>query len=78
MKNILKSQDLWDLVERGYTDPDEENRLRDNKKKNVKALVFIQQAFHDSIFHESQQQLHRSKVGPFCRKGFKEIQRSLW
>ncbi|KAH0661378.1 hypothetical protein KY284_026309 [Solanum tuberosum] len=50
MKTILKSQDLWDLVEHGYTDPDEENRLRDNKKKNAKALVFIQQVVHDSIF----------------------------
>ncbi|KAH0686929.1 hypothetical protein KY284_017482 [Solanum tuberosum] len=50
MKTILKSQDVWDLVERGYTDPDEENRLRDNKKKDAKALVFIQQAIHDSVF----------------------------
>jgi len=50
MKTILKSQDLWDLVERGYTDPDEENRLRDNKKKDAKALVFIQLAVHDSVF----------------------------
>lgn len=50
MKTILKSQDLWDFVERGYADPDEENRLRDNKKKDAKALVFIQQAVHDSIF----------------------------
>ncbi|KAH0661062.1 hypothetical protein KY290_029883 [Solanum tuberosum] len=50
VKTILKSQDLWDLVERGYTDPDEVNRLRDNKKKDAKALVFIQQAVHDSVF----------------------------
>uniref|UniRef100_A0A3Q7HM55 Uncharacterized protein n=1 Tax=Solanum lycopersicum TaxID=4081 RepID=A0A3Q7HM55_SOLLC len=50
MKTILKFQDLWDLVERGYTDSDEENWLRDNKKKDAKALVFIQQAVRDNVF----------------------------
>ncbi|KAH0639281.1 hypothetical protein KY290_036550 [Solanum tuberosum] len=50
MKTILKSQDLWDLVEQGFADPDEENRLRDSKKKDANALVFIQQAVHDSHF----------------------------
>ncbi|KAH0657759.1 hypothetical protein KY289_026507 [Solanum tuberosum] len=50
MKTILKSQDLWDLVERGFADHNEKNRLRDSKKKDAKALVFIQQAIHDSHF----------------------------
>ena len=50
MKTILESQDLWDLVEHGFVDLDEENRLRDNKKKDTKALVFIQQAGHDNVF----------------------------
>lgn len=27
MKTILKSQDLWDLVECGFADPDEGNKL---------------------------------------------------
>ncbi|XP_028072416.1 uncharacterized protein LOC114274646 [Camellia sinensis] len=47
---LFKSQDLWDLVEQGYADPDEETRLKENKKKDSKALVIIQQAVHDSIF----------------------------
>ncbi|KAH0714879.1 hypothetical protein KY284_007784 [Solanum tuberosum] len=50
MKTILKSQDLWDLVECGFADPDEGNKLRSNKQKDAKALVFIQQAVHDSVF----------------------------
>ncbi|XP_059295372.1 uncharacterized protein LOC132048691 [Lycium ferocissimum] len=50
MKTLLRSQDLWDLVERGFVDLDEENRLQDNKKKDAKALVIIQQAIHDSVF----------------------------
>ncbi|KAE8732422.1 senescence-associated protein DIN1-like [Hibiscus syriacus] len=49
MKTLFKSQDLWDLVENGYTEPDEEARLRDNKKDS-KALFFIQQAVHETIF----------------------------
>ncbi|KAK2977519.1 hypothetical protein RJ640_029403 [Escallonia rubra] len=50
MRTLLKSQDLWDLVEQGYPDPDEESRLKENKKKDSKALVIIQQAVHDSVF----------------------------
>ncbi|XP_073021591.1 uncharacterized protein [Primulina eburnea] len=50
MKTLLKSQDLWDLVEHGCTDPDEESRLRENRKRDSKALVIMQQAVHDCIF----------------------------
>ncbi|CAL5340443.1 unnamed protein product [Camellia sinensis] len=50
MMTLFKSQDLWDLVEQGYADPDEETRLKENKKKDSKALVIIQQAVYDSIF----------------------------
>ncbi|KAH0776442.1 hypothetical protein KY290_007853 [Solanum tuberosum] len=50
MKTLFKSQELWDLVEKGYAEEDEEQRLRENKKKDSKALFYIQQAIHDSIF----------------------------
>ena len=50
MKTLLRCQDLWDLVEQGYADPDDEGKLRENRKKDSKALVIIQQAVHDSIF----------------------------
>ncbi|KAK2992127.1 hypothetical protein RJ640_019383 [Escallonia rubra] len=52
MKTLFKSQDLWELVENGYADPDEENnsRLKENKKKYNKALLFIQQAVHETLF----------------------------
>ncbi|KAG6385388.1 hypothetical protein SASPL_154223 [Salvia splendens] len=50
MQTLLKSQDLWDFVEQGYADPDEANRLRENKKKDSKALAIIQQAVHDNVF----------------------------
>ena len=42
MKTLFKSQDLWDLIENGYADPDDEIRLRENRKKDSKTLFFIQ------------------------------------
>lgn len=47
MKTLFKSQDLWDLVEYGFVDledPDEEaeERLKETKKKDAKALFLIQ------------------------------------
>lgn len=49
MKTLLKSQHLWDYMESGYIEPDEENILRENKMDS-KAPVIIQQVVHDSIF----------------------------
>ncbi|GAV66781.1 DUF4219 domain-containing protein/UBN2 domain-containing protein [Cephalotus follicularis] len=50
MKTLFKFQDLWDLVEIGSAEQDEEGRLRENKKKDSKALFFIQQAVNETIF----------------------------
>lgn len=51
MKTLFKSQDLWEIVDKGYSDPDSDaNILKDNKRKDAKALFFIQQAMHDTIF----------------------------
>ncbi|GAV84908.1 UBN2 domain-containing protein [Cephalotus follicularis] len=50
MKTLFKLQDLWELVEEGFLDSDEATRLRENKKKDAKALFFLQQAVHENIF----------------------------
>lgn len=58
MKTLLKSQDLWEFVESGYTEPnvdavlttDEEPKLKEKRKKDAKALAIIQQAVHDTVF----------------------------
>ncbi|XP_047270573.1 uncharacterized protein LOC124899655 [Capsicum annuum] len=39
MRTILKSQNLWDLVENGFANPDEGDRLRNNKQKDAKKEV---------------------------------------
>ena len=50
MKSLSKSQELWYLVEKGYAEEDEVQRLQENKKKDSKDLFYIQQAMHDSTF----------------------------
>lgn len=53
MKTMFRSQELWDLVEIGFEDgnpPDPDQRLRDNRKKDAKALFFIQSALDEEIF----------------------------
>lgn len=49
MKTLFKSQELWDLVEKGYAKEDEVQTLRENKKDS-KARFYIQQAMYDSFF----------------------------
>ena len=51
MKTLFVSQDLWDLVEKGYTAARlAADVLRETQKKDAKALFFIQQAIDDAIF----------------------------
>ncbi|XP_062073646.1 uncharacterized protein LOC133777905 [Humulus lupulus] len=51
MKTLFRSQDLWDLVETGFNKNEaDEGHLRENKKKDSKALFFLQQAVDDTIF----------------------------
>lgn len=42
MITLFISQDLWELVEKGYQNPYEDTRLRENRKMDSKALFFIQ------------------------------------
>lgn len=55
MKTLFKSQELWELVENGYTEPtpapaQPDQPLRDTRKKDAKALLYIQSALDDEIF----------------------------
>ncbi|KAJ8628315.1 hypothetical protein MRB53_021622 [Persea americana] len=58
VKTILRSQDLWDFVETGLTEPEEgaelstaaKAKFNEAKKKDAKALAIIQQAVHDTVF----------------------------
>ncbi|GJY34980.1 hypothetical protein Tco_0420358 [Tanacetum coccineum] len=53
MTTLFKSQELWELVEYEFPDPkptEQDQALRDNRKKDAKALFFIQSALDDDIF----------------------------
>ncbi|XP_042026600.1 uncharacterized protein LOC121773750 [Salvia splendens] len=79
MQTLLRSQDLWDFVEQGYADPDEANRLRENKKKDSKALAIIQQAVHNNVFSRiattttSKQALNGESVAYFLSRAMATV-----
>ncbi|XP_076915886.1 uncharacterized protein LOC143575368 [Bidens hawaiensis] len=51
MKTILMSKDLWDMIEVGITETNRNSpTYKEAKKKDAKALVFIQQGVHDQLF----------------------------
>ena len=51
MKTLFKSQELWEISEDGYDEKEkDEQKLKEYKKKDAKALVFLQQSISDSLF----------------------------
>ncbi|XP_028089236.1 uncharacterized protein LOC114289666 [Camellia sinensis] len=58
MKTLFQSQGLWNLIQNGYDEPDstttltsaQEQQLEETRKKEAKALFFIQQALSDELF----------------------------
>nr|XP_033512614.1 uncharacterized protein LOC117277294 [Nicotiana tomentosiformis] len=60
MKVILGSQDLWEIVDSGYTEPDNEEALPQNekdvlakiRKKDQQALTLIHQCLNDAMFEK--------------------------
>ena len=61
MRALFVSQDLWEFVEDGFEEPANEaeifvldhaerEQLKNNKKKDAKALFLLYQAVHESVF----------------------------
>jgi hypothetical protein len=61
MRTLFISQDLWMLVSAGYTEPadqaaytllsvDQKNELKENRKKDAKALFLLQTGVDNSVF----------------------------
>ncbi|CAH1423129.1 unnamed protein product [Lactuca virosa] len=50
IETLIKSQDLWEFVENGCPTEDDEALMKENKRKDAKALSIIQQAVHDTMF----------------------------
>lgn len=49
MKTLFHSKELWELVEKGVGNSDDKATQCENKKRDVKALCFIQQAVDKPI-----------------------------
>jgi hypothetical protein len=60
MKALFRGQDVWEIVENGYVEPTdqatynaltqaEKDVLKEQRKKDGKALFYIHQAMHESI-----------------------------
>ena len=60
MKALFRGKDVWEIVQHGYVEPtdmisynnltqDEKDALREQRKKDGKALFYIHQAMHESI-----------------------------
>ncbi|PHT50637.1 hypothetical protein CQW23_10384 [Capsicum baccatum] len=60
MEVILGSQDVWDIVDKGYTKPSNEETLSQNekdvlikiRKKDQQALTLIHQCLDDGMFEK--------------------------
>ncbi|GMP79110.1 hypothetical protein CsSME_00034779 [Camellia sinensis var. sinensis] len=58
MRTIFLYTELWDLVENGFEEPEDEealtnsqkNQLKEQRQKDSKALSFIQQGVSEAIF----------------------------
>ena len=71
MKTLFISQDLWELVEKGYTEEGVSAKvLRDHRKRDAKALFFIQQAVDETIFSRIEAATKSKEVWDLLRKRF--------
>lgn len=49
MKTLFWSRDLWNLVDKGYREEEDDNRLNESMKKDEKVLYLIQQALNERV-----------------------------
>lgn len=50
MRTLFRSHDLWDLVDQGFSEDDDEAIVKDNKRRDSHTLFLIQQALHKPLF----------------------------
>lgn len=77
MRTMFKLQDLWNLVEFGNAELDEETRLRENRKEIQRLSSSFNKPFMNLFSPGLWLQVHQRKPGPFLRLSFKACQRSL-
>ncbi|KAK5772832.1 hypothetical protein PVK06_049131 [Gossypium arboreum] len=76
MKTLFLSQDLWDLVENGYSEEEvAAETLKDIRKRDAKALFFIQQAVDESIFPRIEAVTRSKEAWDTLRMAYQGLQR---
>ena len=83
MKALLGSQDIWDIVERGYEKVREGDTLtvqqwevlQDKRKKDKKALYFIYQAVDESAFEMITAATTSKEVWEILQNAYKGIEK---
>lgn len=50
MRTLFCSQELWDLVEKGIPEHEDEARMKEHKKRDSNALYLIQQSLNLQLF----------------------------
>ena len=58
MKTLFESKELWDLVEKGYAEEDEAQRLLEKKKRTPSLYFTSSKRCMDSIFSK----IHDAKI----------------
>lgn len=79
MRTFLRSQDLWEIVEKGYSiEPlisfggggAEEDHFKEIRKKDAKALCFLQQGISDTVFPKIMEATKAKQAWEILREEF--------
>ncbi|XP_020245115.1 uncharacterized protein LOC109844741 [Asparagus officinalis] len=87
MKVLLGSQDLWDLVENGYTEPEspaaeatltatQKSELKEVRKRDKKALFLIFQGVDESAFEKISNALSSKEAWEILQKSYQGAERA--
>ncbi|XP_074337043.1 uncharacterized protein LOC141674220 [Apium graveolens] len=85
MKLLLWSQDIWDLVESGYTEPDaaaeaglsndQKSILKETRKRDKKALFLIIQGVDESTFEKISEAKTSKQAWEILQKSFQGVEK---
>ncbi|XP_070039175.1 uncharacterized protein [Nicotiana tomentosiformis] len=86
MKVILGSQDVWEIVDRGYAKPDNEEALPQNekdvlaktRKKDQQAPMLIHQCLDDSMFEKVADATTSKEVWEILQNFLQGVDKSNW